>query len=291
MSEKTTIALIGAGGKMGGRIIDNLSKGDDRLLLCEHTEHGIARIRAKGLDVTPNEEAVPQADYIVMAVPDALIGAISKALVPLMKPGATLITLDPAAAYAGQLEARDDCTFVVTHPCHPPLFGELNTPEERADVFGGIAAKQDIVIALHQGEQARFEAAERICIRMFSPVVKCHRVTVEQMAIMEPAMAEVVAAMAASLMKEALDETIKLGVPEEAARAFMLGHVQIPLNIVFNGTNPFSDAAQIAIQYGYEKIIRPDWKQVFTKASMDEVLRRMLHLDDRIDAAGDEQGA
>lgn len=278
MGQNKVITLIGAGGKMGGRIINNLIKGEDRLLLCEHTEHGIAQIRAKGFDVTPNEEAVTQADFVILAVPDALIGAVSHQLVPKMKTGATLITLDPAATYAKQLETREDCTFVVTHPCHPPLFGEFNTPEERSDVFGGVAAKQDIVIALHQGEYSQFEEAERICIRMFSPVVKCHRITVDQMAIMEPSMAEVVAAMAACLMKEALDETIKLGVPEEAARAFMLGHIQIPLNIAFNSTNPFSDAAQIAIRYGYEKIIRPDWKQVFTKVSLDEVLKRMLHL-------------
>lgn len=278
MERVPTIALIGAGGKMGMRLIRNLVQGEERLLLCEFTEHGIDRIRRQGLDVVPNEEAVSAADLIILAVPDALIGKVSHQLVPLMKPGATMVTLDPAAAYAGQLAVRDDCTFVVTHPCHPPLFGEWNTPEERQDVFGGVAAKQDIVIALHQGEQSSFEAAERVCVRMFAPVGACHRITVEQMAIMEPAMAEVVAATAATLMKEALDETIKRGVPAEAARAFMMGHIQIPLNIVFNGTNPFSDAAQIAIQYGYEKIVRPDWKQVFEKANMDEVLRRMLHL-------------
>lgn len=278
MERISTIALIGAGGKMGMRLIHNLVKGEEKLLLCEFTEQGIERIRQKGLDVVPNDEAVSAADLIILAVPDALIGKVSHELVPLMKPGATMVTLDPAAAYAGQLAVRDDCTFVVTHPCHPPLFGEWNTPEERQDVFGGVAAKQDIVIALHQGEQSSFEAAEAVCVRMFAPVGTCHRITVEQMAIMEPAMAEVVAATAATLMKEALDETIKLGVPAEAARAFMMGHIQIPLNIVFNGTNPFSDAAQIAIQYGYEKIVRPDWKQVFEKEKMDEVLRRMLHL-------------
>lgn len=279
MTSQTTVAIIGAGGKMGSRVTDNLMKGKDRLLLCETTEPGCARIREKGWEVTSNEQAVAEADFIVMAVPDALIGSISRTLVPQMKAGAALITLDPAAAYAGQLTTREDCTFVVTHPCHPPLFGERNTPEERADVFGGVAAKQDIVIALYQGNEIKFAEAERLCIRMFAPVVKCHRITVEQMAILEPAMAEVVAAAAASLMKDALDEAIRLGVPEEAARAFMMGHVQIPLNIVFNHTNPFSDAAKIAIEYGYEKVIRPDWKQVFTKEALDEVLIRMLGLE------------
>jgi hypothetical protein len=280
MNAQKTIALIGAGGKMGRRITNNLVKGQYRLLLCEQAEAGKKQIEERGLIVTPNEEAISQADFIILAIPDALIGKISRDVVPLMKQDATLITLDPAAPYAGQLTVRDECTFVVTHPCHPPLFAEQYTPEEHNDVFGGSAAKQDIVIALYQGKQELFEEAERICIEMFAPVGKCHRITVNQMAILEPAMSEVVAATCACIMKEALDEVVKMGVPEEAARAFMLGHIQIPLNIAFNSSNPFSDAAYIAINYGYEKVFKPDWKQVFTKESLDEVLRQMLHLDE-----------
>lgn len=195
----------------------------------------------------------------------------------MMKSDATMITLDPAAAYAGELTTRDDCTFVVTHPCHPSLFGEQDTLEARNDMFGGIAAKQDIVIALLHGREENFLMAQRICIEMFSPVVKCHRITVEQMAILEPVAAEVVFASAACIMKEALDEAIKCGVPEEAARAFLLGHIQIPLAIVLKNANPFSDAAKIAIKYGYENIYKPDWKKIFRPEAIREVLQRMLH--------------
>ncbi|WP_308635157.1 phosphogluconate dehydrogenase C-terminal domain-containing protein [Paenibacillus silvisoli] len=276
-----TIAVIGAGGKMGCRITDNLIKTDYRLLLCEQAENGKARIAQRGLAITPNEEVLATADFVILAVPDAVIGPLSEKIVPQLQPGATLILLDPAAAYAGQVTLRDDCTFVVTHPCHPALFEEQDTPEARQDMFGGIAAKQDIVIALQQGDEERFALAEQICIRMFAPVVQCHRITVEHMALLEPAAAEVVAAAAACIMKEAMDEVIRMGVPEAAARSFMLGHIQIPLAIAFNNVNPFSDAAKIAIEYGHEKIFKPDWKQVFTKESLDEVLRLMLHLDEK----------
>ncbi|MHA6483440.1 phosphogluconate dehydrogenase C-terminal domain-containing protein [Paenibacillus sp. strain BS8-2] len=277
--QQINIAIIGAGGKMGTRITNNLRKHDYNLMLCEQAEAGIARIQENGMRVTPNEEALQHADYVILAVPDALIGKITTGIMPDVKSGATVILLDPAAAYADQVAMREDCTYVVTHPCHPALFEEQDSPEARKDMFGGIAAKQDIVIALHRGDMDKFEIAEQICVRMFAPVVVCHRITVEQMALLEPAAAEVVAAAAACIMKEAMDEVIKMGVPEAAARSFMLGHIQIPLAIAFNNVNPFSDAAKIAIDYGYEKIFKPDWKEVFTKESLDEVLRLMLHLD------------
>lgn len=279
-SKELNIAVIGAGGKMGFRITENLRKKQNyNLFLCEQAEAGKQRLADNGFLVAPNDQALATADFVILAVPDAKIGIVSQSIHSLLKTNSTVILLDPAAAYANQVVMRDDCTYVVTHPCHPALFEEQETPEARKDMFGGIAAKQDIVIALNQGREDLFDIAEQICIDMFAPVVKCHRITVEQMALLEPAAAEVVAAAAACIMKEAMDEVIKMGVPAEAARSFMLGHIQIPLAIAFNNVNPFSDAAKIAIEYGYEKIFKPDWKQVFTKDSLDEVLRKMLHLD------------
>jgi hypothetical protein len=109
-------------------------------------------------------------------------------------------------------------------------------------------------------------------------VVKVHRITVEQMAMLEPAMAEVCAASAAKLMKDALDEAVARGVPAEAARSFMLGHAQIPLAIVFGEIpSPFSDAAKIAMQVGAERVIRSDWKSVFEPAEIQATIHRMLH--------------
>lgn len=259
------------------RILNNLKKSTYELLLCEKSPQSIEMLKNMGFGVLDTNEAVPKSDFIIMAVPDAVLGKISQKVVPLMKGGATFILLDPAAAYAQEIALRDDCTFVVTHPCHPQLFVEQETPEAREDVFGGIAAKQDIVVALLQGEESRFETAVDICCRMFAPVVKAHRITVGQMAMLEPAMAEVVGASCVTLLKEAMDEAIRRGVPAEAARAFMLGHINIELAILFKSSNPFSDAAYRAIAYGKEKIVKDDWKQVFEENAIREVLNRMLH--------------
>lgn len=272
------IALVGAGGKMGRRIFPNLQKFGYDFVACEKDEAGMQALRDCGLTVMPTEEAVATCDIIVCALPDAALPGLSAKLVPLMKPNATLITLDPAAARAGKLTTREDCTFVVTHPCHPPLFGDKDTPEEKADLFGGTAAKQDIVIALFEGKEENFEIARDLCIHMFNPVVQCHRITVEQMAILEPAAAEVVVATLATIMKEAIDEAVNRGVPRPAAEAFLLGHIQIPLAIVLKSSNPFSDAAMIAVDYGRRHVLRDDWKKVFEPEAIEDVLAEMLHL-------------
>lgn len=274
------IALVGAGGKMGRRIFPNLIKYGYDFVACEKNEQGKKALMDEGLTVMDTEEAVSVCDVIVCALPDAALPSLSRELVALMKPGAIMITLDPAAARAGKLTTRPDCTFVVTHPCHPPLFGNRDTPEEKADLFGGSAAKQDIVIALFSGEEEAFAIAEKICMDMFQPVVNCHRITVEQMAILEPAAAEVVVATCATIMKEAIDEAVNHGVPRPAAEAFLLGHIQIPLAIVLKSSNPFSDAAMIAVDYGKRHVLRDDWKKVFEPEAIDEVLKEMLHLQE-----------
>lgn len=275
---KITICIVGAGGKMGGRIADNLRKLPYALSCVEKAEAGIRRLGEKGLAVSPAEAAVPGADVVILAVPDARMAGVTAEIVPLMKKGATAILLDPAAAYNGEVRLRDDCTFVVTHPCHPPLFGEQPSAEARADFFGGIAATQDIVVALYRGSEESFPAAEKVCREMFAPVARSHRITVEQMAILEPAAAEVCAASAAALMKAAMDEAIARGVPAEAARAFLLGHAQIPLAIVFGRIgSPFSDAAKIAMKVGSEKVINPAWRDVFEPEAIRATIHRMLH--------------
>jgi len=273
-----TISVIGAGGKMGQRITANLRRQPHRLLLVEKAEAAVAKLREQGLKVSAAADAVPASDVVILAVPDAAMAAVSADVVPRMRPGAVAILLDPAAAHNDEVRLRDDCSFVVTHPCHPPLFGEQDTLEARRDFFGGIHAKQDIVVALHRGTEESYRLAEAICREMFAPVVNTHRITVEQMAMLEPAMAEVCAASAAKLMKDALDEAIARGVPAEAARSFMLGHAQIPLAIVFGEIpSPFSDAAKIAMQVGAERVIRSDWRSVFEPAEIRTTIHRMLH--------------
>ena len=275
--ERITVTIMGAGGYAGTRILNNLVKEEYDLLVCEVSSKCIETFMERGLSVTAMEKAVPQSDFVIMAVPDALLGMISREVVPQMKNGSTFILLDPAAAYAKEIALREDCTFIVTHPCHPPLFAEYTTPEERADRWGGVAAKQDIVIALIQGTEENYRDAEGLSRQMFAPVDKAFRITVEQMVLLEPAMVEVIAHPLIFLMKEAMDEAVKRGVPEEAVYSFMLGHVNEAMWGIFTGNDTISQAAFRAIEYGTEKIIKKDWRGVFNEESIREVLRRMLH--------------
>lgn len=51
MKEKIVVSVIGAGGKMGTRVTNNLAKHADTVTLhfCETSEAGMASIRARGL--------------------------------------------------------------------------------------------------------------------------------------------------------------------------------------------------------------------------------------------------
>lgn len=274
-----TIALMGAGGKMGCRITDNLRKSSHQVFYVEVSEPGRERLAQRGLAPTPASEAVPLADVVVLAVPDVIIGKISAEVVPVMRSGAMVILLDPAAAYLGELVRRDDLVYFLSHPCHPPVFNNWEeTPEARNDHFGGIAAQQAIVNALVHGPDEAYELGDTVAREMYAPVMRSHRVTVEQMAMLEPAMAETMGATCAMIMKESMDEAIRRGVPPEAARDFMLGHVQIEIAIVFGFLgSPFSDAAKVAIEWSKRRILNPDWKKVFEPDQVRDCIDVMLH--------------
>lgn len=272
------IALIGAGGKMGCRITDNLMKSDYEMSYVEISEKGMERLKERGLTLMPQDEAVRQADAVILAVPDVLIGKISTGIVPLMRQGAMLILLDPAAAYLGQLPKRGDVTYFVAHPCHPPLFNDETTTEGRRDYFGGIIAKQSVVCTLMQGPENHYTLGEQIINRMYSPVLRSHRVTIEQMAILEPTMAETIGASVAMFLKAAMDEAVRRGVPQEAARDFMLGHIHIELAIAFGEAgNPFSDACLVAMEYGKRYWQKEGWEALFEPASVKKQIEVMLH--------------
>ena len=116
-----TIALIGAGGKMGCRITDNMVKSDHTVHYVETGEAGVANLKKRGVNVTPQAEAVAKADVVVLAVPDVVIGKVSHSVTPQMKPGALLMTLDPAAPLDGQLCRRDDIGYFIAHPGQPSV--------------------------------------------------------------------------------------------------------------------------------------------------------------------------
>lgn len=154
---KLTVTIVGAGGTAGCHITDKLLKRDYDLLFVEK-EEGIAKLRERELSNAEAEEAVPRSDIVIMAVPDAKIGDISRNIVPMVKKNAIVILPDALAACARDVALHNDCTFVITHSYHPALFGEQDTPEVRNDFFGGIA-KQDIVISLLQGNEEDLQKA------------------------------------------------------------------------------------------------------------------------------------
>ena len=274
----TTIALIGAGGKMGCRIADHLQHDPAcALRYVERSERGVANLAERGLKPTPSDDAVADADVIILAVPDTLLGKIAREIIHNLEPGAMIITLDPAAAHAGELPARADISIFVTHPCHPSVFELEDDPEARADFFGGTKARMPIVCALMQGPEAHYALGEGLARKFYAPVTRSHRITVEQMAMLEPAMAKTVGIALIQALREALEEVVKRGVPRAAAEDFLYGHIKVPLGIAFNRVDfPFSDGAKLIAEFGRERILQPDWKKVFEPESVKEQVKAIV---------------
>jgi len=277
------VALFGAGGKMGCRITDNLmNRADYRMLYVETGSQGIEHLRRRGLTATPFAEAVPQADVIVLAVPDNLVGTVAtEQAVPLARPGALVICLDPAAPSAGVLPTRSDIAYFVTHPCHPSVFVRSDSPAALDDYFGGVSAPQHIVCALMQGSEFDYRRGEIVARDMFAPVLNAYRVTVAQMALLEPALSETVAATCLTVVREAMDEAVRRGVPAEAAREFLLGHIRINLAMFFGVIDtPLSDGAKLAVARAKEYLFRPDWKErVFAPDAVRESIRAITQAE------------
>ncbi len=276
----TKVALLGAGGKMGVRLAQNLKPTRFEIDHVEVSEVGRKRLLDEvGVEaVTDGDNAISDADVVLMAVPDRLIGKIAHGFVDKLKPGAAVIVLDAAAPYAGEMPERDDITYFCTHPCHPHILEVQETKEAQADYFGGIAAPQGIVCALIQGPEEHYALCEEIAKIIYSPVARSHRCTLENIAVLEPALSETVAATMSLALRDATDRAVSMGVPEAAAHDFVLGHLKIELAIAF-GIFPegkFSDGALMAIDKAKSVIFKEDWlDQVFSleavKKSVQEI--------------------
>ncbi len=278
MNDHITLALFGAGGKMGCRLTDHLKGNPAYTLLCVETgEAGLANLATRGLKTTPRDAALAQADAVILALPDRILGRVAREVVPMIKPGSLLITLDPAAAHAGEIPTRPDTGCFVSHPCHPNVFDHFQTDAEINDFFGGTHARQAIVCALVHGTEDHYALGERIARDIYAPVTRSHRITVEQMAILEPAMAETVGICLVMALREALEEAVKRGVPRAAAEDFMYGHVKVELGIAFSRVNfPFSDGARLIADYGARHMLKPDWKKLFEPDSVSQQVRAIV---------------
>ena len=277
----TKVALMGAGGKMGVRLASNLMKSDHDVLHVEIDPAGQQRLKDEtGIDCVGQGQALSNAESVILAVPDRLIGKVLIGFVDDLKPGTAVIMLDAAAPHAETLPKRDDITYFVAHPCHPPLFNDETDPDAQKDYFGGIAAKQHIICALGQGPEEHYAMCEQIARDFYRPVMRSHRCTIEQMAILEPALSESVGATFAKVLKDATDEAARRGVPYQAAEDFLLGHLTILLAVAF-GVQPggkLSDGCLLAISEAEPVIFKDGWlDKVFSpeaiKASVKSICK------------------
>jgi hypothetical protein len=266
------VVLVGAGGKMGCRITDNLKNGDYQMAYLEVSDEGKTRLAEKGLTTSEKDLVLPEADIVILAIPDVAIEKVSADIIPMMKPKALLVTLDPAAALAGKIYPRSDIAIYISHPAHPSIFNWEPDEEAQRDYFGGSLAKQVAVSALMQGNEDDYYRGDKLTKEMYAPVIKNYRITVEQMGLLEPALVETLCSTLQVIVREALDIVIEKGVPADAARDFLLGHLNIQLAVIY-GQIPgavFSDAANKAIERGKPLLIKGNWRAVFEPDNVRE---------------------
>jgi len=255
----------------------NLAASDFEVSHVEVSQVGRDRLKAElGFDCVEPDTAIHDADVIVLAVPDTAIGKVAGSIIDKVKSGAMIVCLDAAGPFAGHLPKRDDVTYFVSHPCHPPIYNDEDTEAGRKDYFGGIAAKQGIVNTLMQGPESDYALGDKVGRTIYAPVARSYQVTLEQMAMLEPGLSETVCASLLVVMREAMDEVVRRGVPADAARDFLLGHMNILGAVIFDEIDGvFSDACNKAIEFGKPVLMRDDWLRVFEPeeiaASIDRI--------------------
>ena len=271
------IVIIGAGGKMGLRLTRNLKKSPFEMYYVEIGQAGIEKLSELGVQITASEQVVPNADVVILAVPDVALAKLSAIIIPQMKANSLLMTLDPAVARAGRLFLRNDISYFIAHPSHPSVFNWEPTPEAQADFFGGTLAKQTIVCALMQGKDSDYQLGETVAKTMYAPVSKAFKITMEQMALLEPALVETLSSSCLDLVREGMEEIIRRGVPADAAREFLMGHINIQLAVLFKElpNAVFSDAANKALTRGRSILFKDDWKQIFEP---ENVLQQVIDI-------------
>jgi ketol-acid reductoisomerase len=262
---------------MGVRLSRNLLKSDFRVAHVEPSQVGQKRLTDElNLGCTTVDEALDGAQVVILAIPDTVIGKIAHEISPKLRPGTMVMLLDAAAPFAGHLPDRKDLTYFVAHPCHPTIYNDEVDEAARRDYFGGGAARQSITSALMQGPESAWELGEAVAKTIYQPIKSSYRLTVEQMALLEPGLSETVCATLLQVMRDAMDEVVKRGVPQACARDFLLGHMNILGAVIFNEIpGAFSDACNKAITFGKPRLMRDDWLHVFDREEIAESIRRI----------------
>lgn len=95
--------------------------------------------------------------------------------------------------------------------------------------------------------------------------------------MLEPGLSETVCASLPTVMREAMDETVRRsGVSKECGRDFLLGHMNILGAVIFEEhQGQFSDACNKAIEFGIPMLMRDDWKRVFDWDKIEASIHRI----------------
>jgi D-apionate oxidoisomerase len=235
---------------------------------------GIQRLKDCGVNCSDPATALAGADVAIFAVPDVAIEAVTREMVPKLKPGTLVILLDPAAPLDGKVAQRADLGYFIAHPCHPSVFNWEPTELAFRDFYGGISAKQAAVCALMSGAESYYDIGVELTKLIYQPVSKVYRVTLEQMAILEPAMVETLAQTCMEIVKEGYDRIVAKGVPADAARDFVLGHLRIQIAVLFGEVNgTFSDAAYKISKRAKPVLFREGWQKIFEMDDIREQVR------------------
>ena len=122
---KRSVAVLGAGGKMGFRVTRKLHDAGYDLRAVEIGDAGKARLADAGIAALDAATGLKGADVVVLALPDNIIGKVANEIASDLGPGTMLLILDAAAPYADVLpKDRPDLTYFVGHPCHPPRYND-----------------------------------------------------------------------------------------------------------------------------------------------------------------------
>ena len=271
-----TLTLIGAGGKMGCRIARNVKSSDWKVHCVEVNPTGVQRLKELELTCTDGPEALQAADVAIFAVPDVAMEAVTREMVPQLNSGALVVLLDPAAPLDGKVAQRLDLGYFIAHPCHPSVFNWEPSEAAFRDFYGGISAKQAAVCALMSGEEKFYDIGVEVTKLIYHPVSRIHRVTLEQMAILEPALVETLAQSCMEIVKEGYDRVVAKGVPAEAARDFVLGHLRIQIAVLFGEVNgTFSDAAYKISARARPVLFKEGWQRIFEMEDIRDQVRNI----------------
>ena len=275
----TRVTILGAGGNMGRRITRALLKQRDyELRFVEPSQRGQELMADLGVAATDAQAALEGAEVVVFAINDSIVPNVAADVVPRLDAGTSMLFLDPAALAADRIVHRDDVDCYVAHPTHPPLYSllEEESADARKDFWGSGLAHQALVFAIAWGSEEKASSVERLAIDMFAPISASHRVTVDQMAMLEPALSETLTNGCISLIHDGMQRVIDAGVPAEATYDFLMGHIQIGLALIFEKLDwKLSEGAALALKDSKQVLFRDDWHRIFEPEAILASVRRI----------------